>query len=1170
MNGPLVQVGSVNGDVTFQLRAADQRLREALDTATMRLGRGKGVAVAENLVLTCVELAEEQGLRVQRLGTALALAEVEFSGQATACVAVGVPSGQQALVRLSDDIGAPVLNQLTGAVCGVYDGKDVAALPWVPERIAEAGRANHAWLDLLDDDQLREGRWRHPGEQLRRYLKAIGAADEEHAYRFLRALAPPLSAIYVERRTVRNSESDEESERGAVQRLRADELLHHHPGVQIVDAPGMGKSSLVRRMTADVAQNWLQHGRDELVPVLVPADVLALPEPLPNALAKGAVRWFSLSLSSQEIVELFNNEPTPGVQWLVLVDGLDEIAGRSQRREVLRKIADHREDARYRFVVTSRPLQHDDIGRIEQASFPSYRIEPFTAAELKEFASRFLAAQDGAAGGSAADFMDHVRRTEMHALARVPLISTMLCTLYADKPAAELPRNQSQLYGEFLEWTRTKRNELDVRAKLRTSIGGGGQAAAAAVDSVLDGLDELLQYLAYRRQGIDGRPAGRSLLDDALHWAESLKPSAVSHLEWTELLSDALRQSGLLSQAGGTEFEFLHKTLEEYLAARELAARYPDPNRRAARRLLDIRQERPGRRVKIFLAAHWIENGADLNRYLRRILRGRRWRANGFLTELIRYGFPITDEKLQRRVERLLCREVRKHTSPAIEWKDAVEQLEVVDPDLAVFELEKLADRDKTTEGRCLEALRELVTRGVRSVPQLTESFLTHSAITDRSRTALVQTLGEHDPELAAALLTKIAAEIVGGTNRVRAAELLITVDEVRGREMLSAFAADRAFDDRSRVRAAESLLKTAPAADAQLLPALLHDVEAPEPWKQAAELLYQQDADALRELLAEIAGEDGLTPAQRRYEAASMLVERFELGHDRLLETALDRRLDHNLRIEVVVRAGQWNPQTAVTIVLDLLKLASPFDSVRLTALEALLPIEPETAHAELTKLARAHTQTVENRFHAVELGAGQSDWDRADICVRIARTHGRRKPRLKAAHAAAKFDRSRAEQAFRGLVEDSALTNEQRINAATAAQKYGDRLGSDLLTTLARDQHFAPDGKLQATEQLKGHSPGRHQQVMLELVGDDALPRGHRVQAAKKSRNQPEAVTRLAKIAAGRSDDSTRLAAAHVLSGLDRSRAAEAFRHIENQRKTGRRAKQEARHEADKLERG
>src|SRR5207247_8124375 len=80
--------------------------------------------------------------------------------------------------------GSPVVNQQTGAVCGMLstsDERGSAHLISAAEILTRCPEARHLgssssvlreWLSDLTDDQIKVGGWRFPGPELRAYLDA--------------------------------------------------------------------------------------------------------------------------------------------------------------------------------------------------------------------------------------------------------------------------------------------------------------------------------------------------------------------------------------------------------------------------------------------------------------------------------------------------------------------------------------------------------------------------------------------------------------------------------------------------------------------------------------------------------------------------------------------------------------------------------------------------------------------------------------------------------------------------------------------------------------------------------------------------------------------------------------------------------------------------------------
>ena len=137
--------------------------------------------------------------------------------------------------------------------------------------------------------------------------------------------------------------------------------------VFVVGGPGTGKSSLLRHLTETAAGHWLDGIGGSGVPILIPADALAADRPLAEALAEGVTRALGARLSDRRLADMFDDEPLPGIPWMVLVDGLDEILDPVRRSRVLETVVFWRsQPSPYRFLVTSRPLPQGQLDTLRE------------------------------------------------------------------------------------------------------------------------------------------------------------------------------------------------------------------------------------------------------------------------------------------------------------------------------------------------------------------------------------------------------------------------------------------------------------------------------------------------------------------------------------------------------------------------------------------------------------------------------------------------------------------------------------------------------------------------------------------------------------------------------------------------------------------------------------
>ena len=81
----------------------------------------------------------------------------------------------------------------------------------------------------------------------------------------------------------------------------------------------------------------------------------------------------------------------PGIPWLVLIDGLDEIVDPAARRRVFAILETEMDGpgSPYRFVVAARSLTLSDSYTMARA-LPTYRLWPFTPDDLIDFAARWF------------------------------------------------------------------------------------------------------------------------------------------------------------------------------------------------------------------------------------------------------------------------------------------------------------------------------------------------------------------------------------------------------------------------------------------------------------------------------------------------------------------------------------------------------------------------------------------------------------------------------------------------------------------------------------------------------------------------------------------------------------------------------------------------------------
>lgn len=542
--------------------------------------------------------------------------------------------------------GSPVLSRRTGAVVGMLTTSDragsahlVTAADLVGQLRAvgcPAENLDHeAWLAVLDDEQLRAGGWRYPGPSLRGYLAdAIRAAGQLPHPGGMTGVSPPfLTDLYVRRHIADPGDgegydlppADPEPDGGpkpawSLRDMPAEDLLDGRDHVVVYGGPGSGKTSLLRVLLISEAAPWLPTGVGESgdvagrrtggrsVPIRVQATDLTSPRPLPEALAAAARADLSaVGATRVPDAEFFAREPMPGVSWLVLVDGLDEIGDTATRRAVLAKLSGALEHApsaseaaaaTYRYVLATRPLPSGELKPFTEERWRAthFLLRPLTSAQLSAYAALwFDVLAIGDPVQSAASFQAQLRATGLADMARTPLLAGMLCQMFAVAPDRQLPRNLGALYRGFVEMLQERQfieGPGGLHEQARRILGRYGPSAEAAALAEADHALELVARFASAR--FEGAETGAAELLAA--WSTARRPDRVPVAVWTSMLVELMRRSGLVVERAG-DLEFVHRTFLEYLAARFDAADAHRRDRRMEELFSWTRRERFGART---------------------------------------------------------------------------------------------------------------------------------------------------------------------------------------------------------------------------------------------------------------------------------------------------------------------------------------------------------------------------------------------------------------------------------------------------------------------------------------------------------------------------------------------------------------------------------------------
>jgi HEAT repeat protein len=365
------------------------------------------------------------------------------------------------------------------------------------------------------------------------------------------------------------------------QKLSVGEALHRFRRLVVIGAPGSGKTTLLRWLAVTFAANR-QAQPDRLGTAFTEPYL-----PIVLDLRRFADRFreiseqpetFSLAVEASTYIEKDSRFQTPAPvvrdaiiagRCLILLDGLDEIADQATRRRVVEAIEalyldSTQKSAGNLCILSTRP--YGFTGLSLGGGFQTVTVRPFEREDVSKFIPNWYHVAYGAdaLAEEAEELVETVRKNDrVEALALNPLLCTIITIVYRNNRV--LPDRRVELYFKCCEalldtWERNK----DIKSS--GLIGGLGWQVKL----------ELLAGLAYWMHSETERLAAAE--DDIIHQlrdalkADRLVEPEKAEDEARQFIQTIRDRSGLLRGRGDGSLEFSHRTFQEYLAARHLAA----------------------------------------------------------------------------------------------------------------------------------------------------------------------------------------------------------------------------------------------------------------------------------------------------------------------------------------------------------------------------------------------------------------------------------------------------------------------------------------------------------------------------------------------------------------------------------------------------------------------
>lgn len=334
----------------------------------------------------------------------------------------------------------------------------------------------------------------------------------------------------------------------------------------IVGGPGSGKSTLMEHLALIYAKKTQrQYNREvsKLFPILLYLRNIQINED----------NYCDITLvdviEKQDFVRKLNSPPNwfernlKKGKCLVMLDGLDEVAHRKQRAAISRWI--NLQIKNYpgnTFIVTSRPFGYRDNPVPEIRTI--LEVMPFDFSQMDQFIYNWYLQNEiashfnednpnlrGIAKKKSEELIDRIKKApSLVAMAANPLLLTMIATVHHYRGA--LPGRRVELYAEICDVLLGRRQDAK---GLQDTI------SAAQKKFILQNLALNLMQKEVRRFKID---EGANLIKETLERVISDSKSPEKFLRRIENLS------GLLVERELGYYEFVHKSIQEFLAATQI------------------------------------------------------------------------------------------------------------------------------------------------------------------------------------------------------------------------------------------------------------------------------------------------------------------------------------------------------------------------------------------------------------------------------------------------------------------------------------------------------------------------------------------------------------------------------------------------------------------------